>query len=113
MAERLPLYTELPAHSCTVALEGVQYEVRFVYRERTASWYFDLHDEQGEPIVLGRRLSPGWSPALGVTSGPPGAFYVFGKDPYDRHELELWYLSAAELEAALPDESDLPPVALE
>lgn len=112
MAIRLPFFHEQPAHHYSIALEGVQYEVRLVWRARTGSWYLDLRDEQGEPIVLGRRLSPSWSPALGVTEGPPGTFYVFGRDPYDRFELELWYFDSAELAEAVTPAADLPPVAL-
>lgn len=111
MPVKLPLYAELPAQSYTIALDGVQYQVRLTYRERTASWYLDLYDERGAAIVLGRRLSPGWSPQGFVTAaGPPGLLYVFGKDPYARDEIELWYFTAAELEALQPGEGDLLPV---
>ena len=114
MPVKLPLYSEQPCHKYTVALDGVQYQVRLTYRDRTASWYLDLWDEQGAAIVLGRRLSPGWSPQGFVTAaGPPGLLYVFGRDPYARDELELLYFSQAELEALRPAESELLPVVLE
>ena len=101
MPVRLPIFSEVPAHTYTIALDGVQYEIRLVYRARTASWYLDLRDENGVELVLGRRLSPGSSPTGGViVDGPPGVIAPFGADPYDRHELELWYFEAAELAEA-------------
>lgn len=101
MPERMPFFHDVPSHRYTVTLDGVQYEVRLVYRARTASWYIDLLDEDGVELVLGRRLSPSWSPVSGViTDGPPGKIVAFGDDPYDRFEIELWYFTAAEIEAA-------------
>jgi len=110
MPERLPFFHEIPAHSYTVALDGVQYEVRLVYRLRTESWYLDLMDENGLALLLGIRLSPNSSPNAGlIVTGPPGVLFAFGADPYARNELELWYFNEAELleakAAALVDES--------
>jgi uncharacterized protein DUF6983 len=103
MPEQLPFHPEQPSHRYTMPLDGVQYDIRLTYRERTSSWYLDLWDENGRPLVLGRRLSPNWGPTVGVlTAGPPGKLFVFGEDPYARDEIELWYFTAAEL-AAEPD----------
>jgi len=114
MPERLPFAHDLPAHTYTVALDGVQYEIRLVYRARTASWYLDLRDDLGAALVLGRRLSPNWSPVAGViTNGPPGVILVTGADPYARSEIELWYFNAAEIEAGAAVPTDLLPVELE
>jgi hypothetical protein len=99
MAVRLPFFHDLPAHRYTVTLDGEQYEVRLVYRARTAAWYLDLADGDGEWLVRGRRLSPGSSPAAGVL-GLPGKLGVFAADPYDRHEIELWYVTAEEIAVA-------------
>lgn len=111
MAVKLPFFHDLPAHSYTVPLSGVQYEIRLVYRARTASWYLDLRNEEGVPLVLGRRLSPPWSPVTGViTDGPPGVILALGADPYDRFELELWYFDESEFQ---PEGEDLLPVELE
>lgn len=111
MPERMPFFHDVPSHRYTVALDGVQYEVRLVYRARTASWYLDLRDEQGADLVLGRRLSPGASPVSGlITNGPPGALVAFGADPYARNELELWYFTEAELAAEPDAEVELLPV---
>lgn len=97
---RLPLFPERPAQSYTIALDGVQYQIRLTYRERTASWYLDLYDEQGEAVLLGRRLSPGAPPLNeGVTKGPPGVLFAAGPDPYPRDGVGLWYASASEVGA--------------
>jgi hypothetical protein len=107
MPVRLPIATELPAHTYTVALDGVQYQVRLVWRERRASWYLDLLDADGNALVRGRRLSPLWSPVSGmISNGPPGILFATGLDPYDRHEIELWYLTAAERAARPAPEAD-------
>lgn len=109
MAVQLPIYADLPEHDYTIALDGVQYQIRLVYRERRSSWYLDLRDEQGEPIALGRRLSPGWSMTVGVPNAPPGALVALGYDPYPRDGVQLWYITEAEL-AAAPSEDVLLPV---
>lgn len=107
MPLRLPLYSELPAHTYSVALDGDQYTVRLVWRARRASWYLDLADADGRWLVRGRRLSPLWSPHKGMISdGPPGILFATGADPYDRHELELWYLTAAELAVVPSPDTD-------
>jgi hypothetical protein len=113
MPLKMPFFHDQPAHRYTVPLDGVQYEVRLTYRERTASWYLDLWDEQGGELLKGRRLSPNGSPQGGViTDGPPGVIVAFGRDPYDRYEIELWYYTEAEIEAARPAPGDLLPVEL-
>lgn len=111
--ERLPLFPDVPAQRYTVALDGVQYEVRLVYRERTASWYLDLSGPDGVWLLRGQRLSPGASPQFGlIGEGPPGVLFVFGADPYARDGVELWYFGVDELEAAAPVAEDMLPVAL-
>jgi hypothetical protein len=109
--ERLPFTPDYPAQRYTVALDGAQYDLRLVWRARTASWYLDLADASGTWLLRGRRLSSGASPQFGlVNGGPPGALWVFGPDPYPRDGIELFYATRAELEAAAPAEADLLPV---
>jgi hypothetical protein len=111
--ERLPFFPDVPAQRYTVALDGVQYEARLVYRARTASWYLDLAGPDGVWLLRGQRLSPGASPQFGlIGEGPPGVLFLFGADPYDRAGVELLYFSVDELEAAVPPPADLLPVAL-
>ena len=102
MPLRLPLTPDLPEHTFTVPLEGVQYEFRLVYRSRTASWYLDLLDEDGVALLRGQRLSPGSPLNAGLTSGPPGVLLVDGADPYARDEVALLYVTADELAALAP-----------
>jgi hypothetical protein len=113
MPLKMPFFHDYPAHRYQVALDGVVYEIRLTYRQRTSSWYLDLWDEQGNEIVKGRRLSPNWSPQGGmVTDGPPGLLVAFGRDPYDRYEIDLFYFTEEELLAAKPVAADLLPVEL-
>lgn len=112
MADQLPILFDYPEHRYTIALDGVQYDLRLIYRERTASWYLDLWDPDGNALLLGKRLTPSWPVNTGITSGPPGLIVPTGQDPYDRYELELWYFTAAELEAARVAETELLPVEL-
>lgn len=100
MPLRLPLVADLPEHSYTIALDGVQYEFRLVYRDRTASWYLDVFDEDGAALMLGRRLSPSFTPNEVVPELPPGVLFVTGADPYARDEIELIYLTEAEVIAS-------------
>lgn len=104
MIEQLPAFPEQPAQTYTVALDGVTYGVRLVWRARPASWYLDLSAEDGTALVLGRRLSAGWAPAVGVRDGlPPGLLYALGLDGYEQLDLgtalRLLYLPAADLPA--------------
>lgn len=73
----------------TVTLGGVDFRVGLTWRERTGSWYLDLYDAEENPLALGRRLSPGWSPlqGLSVEDGPDGMFMVRGPEPYLREDL--------------------------
>lgn len=113
MPFKLPFYHDYPAHRYQVALDGVVYEVRLTYRDRRTSWYLDLWDEQGNALLAGQRLSPNWSPQGGlITDGPPGLLVAFGRDPYARNELELFYFTEAELVAARLQPADLLPVEL-
>lgn len=98
MALKLPFYHDWPEFRYTISLEGVQYDLRCVYRSRTASWYLDLFAADGTALIRGRRLSPAASPHAGlITDGPPGALVPVGADPYARAELELWYLTVDDL----------------
>lgn len=80
MPIRLPITFDIPSQRYRTTVSGVEYFVRLVYRDRTESWYMDLYDAAGDPIVFGRRLAPGWAPMMrsGVGAGrtPPGAFVV-------------------------------------
>jgi len=98
---------DLRKHRQKVTLDGTDYRIVLTWRQRQRSWYFDLYDADGDPIALGRRLSPGWSPVRGSTDErlPPGAFVVGGPEKYSRRDLGedllIRYFTEAEI-AALP-----------
>lgn len=52
----LPLYPDEPAFSYAIQLDGVTYRLSYHWEERTASWYVDLADAEGVPLVSGIRL---------------------------------------------------------
>jgi hypothetical protein len=106
MGLALSTFPNLPASRQTVTLESTQYRVRLTWRHRCQGWYFDLWTLDGTPLLLGRRLSAGWGPNLGliVENGPTGFLLVRGLDGYAREDLgdsvQLVYYTAAELQAA-------------
>lgn len=63
----------------TVTLSGVEYRLRVRWSEPLAAWYMDLYTATGDPIQVGRRLSPGYAPLLGL-NGADGLFLVDGQD---------------------------------
>lgn len=103
MGKILAAYPELPSHVQTVTLGGAQYRVRFTFRGRCASWYADVYTRDGEPLALGRRLSPGWAllSAASIPGAPDGFLFVRGSDGYVRGDLggslRLVFYTASEL----------------
>jgi len=97
----LPILHDLPSHRYRIQLGGVSYVVRLTYRDRLASWYLDLYDVDEEPIALGRRLSPRFSPLLGigVDRGPSGLLYVEGPDRDGRDTVRLYHIDPTALVA--------------
>lgn len=56
MALVLPTRTDVPIYSFGVDLEGVTYQFTFRWNSRDASWYFDLADVEGNPLLSGRKV---------------------------------------------------------
>lgn len=56
MAIRLINTLPYPDTSQDVDLEGVVYNLRFRWAERTEEWHLDLRDAEGDPILLGIKL---------------------------------------------------------
>jgi len=106
MPVEITTYPDEPSSVQTVTLGGTQYRLTLTWRDRTASWYADLHTIAGAAIALGRRLSPGLPVlyALQPTGWDGGDILPFGPDPYVRDDLggalRLWFYTAAELTAA-------------
>lgn len=108
MAAQIQAQAALPATLQTVTLDGERYRIRLTWRARPSggSWYMDLYTAAGAAIALGRRLSPGWGPLIGLNlqTAPPGRFYVSGADIVSRDDLGsrifLRYYTAAEVAAA-------------
>lgn len=70
-----------------VEVGGRRLRYRRVYRPRMHGWYVDVFDEDGEPIVLGARLSPGSVVAGSAQVELPVALFVVGPSPYRREDL--------------------------
>jgi hypothetical protein len=115
MGAILTAFASQPQQSQIVTLGGVQFQARFTYRTRCRAWYFDLYTSDGTPLALGRRLSPGWGPLLGLSipDGPAGYLFVRGADPYNREalgeDLRVVFYTSEEI-AALVEEEDEPVV---
>lgn len=89
MSRALPGFPRVSSHVVTVTLGDAVLRARFTYRDRSRSWYLDLHDADDVPLAVGRRLSPGWGPlhGLSVPGAPDGVFVVDGPDDYNKADL--------------------------
>lgn len=105
MGVQLSTFPALPASIQTVTLEDEQFRVRLTWRHRCQAWYMDLYALDETPLLLGRRLSAGWSPNAGlvIENGPAGYFLVRGLDDYAREDLganlRLLYYTSDEVAA--------------
>jgi hypothetical protein len=105
MPVEIQTYPDEPSSVQTVTLGGTQYRLTLTWRERTQSWYMDLHTVDDVAIALGRRLSPGLTVlyALQPAAWDGGDILPFGPDPYVQSDLggalRLWFYTAAELAA--------------
>ena len=104
--------SDLRKHRQRVILDGTEYRIVLTWRQRQRSWYCDVYNQTGDPLAVGRRVSPAWSPTRTATDErlPPGALFAIGRDGYRRSDLgddlQVWYYSGAEI-AALPAPDDL------
>lgn len=108
----LPGYPTYPRHSFVATLGEARYRFTLTWRERPASWYMDLHTQDGTELVLGKRLAPGWSPLAGADLGAhalPGLLYCRGPDNYERLDLGdalvLVFVPQADIDAAAATKS--------
>jgi hypothetical protein len=80
---RIVLDAESAASTQIINLEGVEYQLTTRWAETQRAWYADLYTADGRPLQVGRRLSLGSNPFLGL-DGPPGAWVVAGDDSNSR-----------------------------
>lgn len=99
-----------PDDTQTVTIGETQYRMRLTFRARTASWYVDLFELNGTPIIVGARVSPNWGPLFKIPrlAKPGGEFTVIGPDPYSREmfapdgQLNLFFNFTSEIPPAPP-----------
>ena len=91
-----------------IALDNEEFVLTFTFRARTSSWYIDVAASDGAPLAVGRRMSPGWGPLLGLNlpGSPKGELWVEAdRDPYEREDLgtrlKLFYIPEAEADATV------------
>lgn len=72
----IALRPELLDYRNTITLGGVVLTLDVAYRVRTDDWWLSLYDEEGAPIITGRRIVTGWPLTIGVfdTRLPQGLF---------------------------------------
>lgn len=89
MGQILKGFPSLPSFTQTVILGDQEYVIRFTWRARTSSWYFDLWTVDSVPVIAGRRMSPDWSPLIGLAldNQPTGFLFVRGPGLYVRDDL--------------------------
>lgn len=56
---QLPV-TNDPDSEAKYVLDGVSYTFRFRYNDRGGAWFFDLIDEDEDPIIYGRKITVSW-----------------------------------------------------
>ena len=118
MSTLIPAFVEYPQHWMTITWGDRQLRARQTWRARTGAWYLDLFDlgdqtgdpnATGNPIVLGRRISPRFAPLLGLVpvglplDPIPVVDAGIGSDPYRRSglgaEVRLLLVTKAEIRA--------------
>jgi Domain of unknown function (DUF6983) len=69
-----------------ITLDNVQYLFRFVYQDRSASWYLSIRLIDNTLLAPAIRLVPDWPLSLGWVDErlPSGTFWVVRKDDLSR-----------------------------
>lgn len=109
----LHTFPQFAQFSLTSQLGPTKLRLRMTYRERLQSWYLDVYTLDGLPLLLGRRLSPLWSPMFGAVAlmETIGGFLLTkGVENYRQDDLGrtlfLWYVSFADLQILAGNEPD-------
>lgn len=78
MAIAIPFTSETPFYQFNTVIEGSRYYFNVRWNTRDEAWYFDLLDEDEDPIMYGIKIALG--AALGGRSidprWPPGHFFA-------------------------------------
>lgn len=98
--QELHTFPQFSKVSATMQLGPVKLRYRLTWRERTKSWYIGLYELNDTPLLVGRRLSPFWSPLYGNATIPEliqGLLFVRGVEGYSQKDigteaLLLWYI---------------------
>lgn len=79
MSLLLPLFPAKAAYRYRLPIAGREYVLRFVWRERPASWYVDIGLTDGTWLARSQRVCTGWTLFSWVRDErmPPGTFYVY------------------------------------
>ncbi len=75
----LPLYSS-PFYSYTISLQNNNYEITFLWNERSKAWYFDLAKEDGTFIVEGQKVVTNYPILLSYSI--PNLTGYFWLEPY-------------------------------
>jgi hypothetical protein len=112
--QEIHTFPQFSQFTLTMQMGPTKLTLRMTWRDRTKSWYLDIFQIDGTPLVLGRRLSPYWSPIFGDARTPElidGSIAVRGLDGYEQDDLGttsllLWYIPFSDLLLLAPDEVD-------
>lgn len=105
MMLEIPLAPPGPNFTIETTLDGVHYGLTFRWNDREGTWYLDLTDINGNPIISGRKLVEGtWllRYVADRTVRPPGELVVQGTVAQQSDlggPVKLFYIEAATLEA--------------
>lgn len=113
---------ELLDYLDTVTLDGVILTLGISYRVRTDDWWLSLFDEEGQPLLQGKRIVTGWPLNVGVFDPrlPNGLFIALrlGESEADAtagelgRAVRLTFWSAEDLAALDGEPSPLEPRAI-
>jgi len=113
---------ELLDYRDTITLGGVVLALDLSYRVRTDDWWLSLYDEEGAPIITGRRIVTGWPLLVGVFDQrlPQGLFIALrlGEGEADARagelgrDVVLTFFEPADLDALAPPANPLAPRAV-
>lgn len=93
--------SSIPAQDIELTIGQTLFTGRLYYRERLQGWYIDLYFPDGSAFVLGRRLTPGYGPWLGLAleDAPSATWIVLGRAPYSQEDLGTESLEVLEVTA--------------